>query len=144
MARPRNTEIAQAFAASTETAQAPAVDKVVNMVTVSYNSPQSMIFPVKGKEIRINGNAEHLRGKEKGVIPIGRFGYTRIEEADWEAIVAVYGSMSIFKNGLIFAEKSKSRAEDRADEQAEFRHGREPVTEEEMRTKESSKPGEIY
>ncbi len=135
---------AQASVASIKTSQASMADKVVNMVTVSYNSPQSIVFTVNGKEIRINGNAEHLRGKEKGVIPIGRFGYTRIDEADWEAIVAVYGSMAIFKNGLIFAEKLKSRAEDRADEQAEFRHGREPVTEDEMRTKELKKPGEVY
>ena len=104
-----------------------ASDTAADMVTVAYNSPRGIIFAVGGKRIHVNGNASHLIGKEKGIIPVGRYGYTRIATDEWEAIEAAYGSMAIFKNGLIFAEKSKGRAEDRADEQAETRHGLEPV-----------------
>ena len=98
-----------------------------DMVTVAYNSPRGMDFKIGNKTVHVNGNAEHLRGKEKGVIPVGRFGYTRIPAADWEAVVKAYGSMAIIKNGLMFVEKTKDRAEDRADEQAEMRHGLVPV-----------------
>ena len=120
----------------TETAPSTTPEAVVDMVTVAYNSPHGMIFNVNGKTVRIKGNAEHLRGKEKGVIPVGRFGYTRIPAADWEAIVKTYGSMAIIKNGLMYAEKTRDRAEDRAEEQAKMRHGLEPVDTSTTTTKE--------
>ena len=108
------------------------------MVTVAYNFPRGITFTLEGKSIQINGNNSHLIGKEKGVIPVGRFGYTRITSEEWEAIQATYGSMDIFKNGLIFADKSKSRAEDRAEEQAGTRHGLEPVDIKTTATEEAS------
>lgn len=108
------------------------------MVTVAYNSPRGIIFKLNGKDIHINGNAAHLIGKEKGIIPVGRFGYTRVTADEWEAIEKAYGSMAIFTNGLIFAEKSKSRAEDKAEEMEETRHGLEPVDTETTKTEEAT------
>ncbi|MDR2947118.1 MAG: hypothetical protein LBV79_10280 [Candidatus Adiutrix sp.] len=137
MARNRSSSAPQT-APLTPAETAPQTAPVsADMVTVAYNSPQGMLFTVNGKEILINGNASGLRGKEKGIIPIGRYGYTRIAAADWAAIERVYGSMAIIKNGLMFSEKSKDRAEDRAEERAETRHGREAVDPESTATTEA-------
>jgi len=133
------------MARSKTTPSPVAVEKIIpetspaasDMVTVAYNSPRGMEFKINGKTVSINGNAEYLRGREKGVIPVGRFGYTRIPAADWEAIVKTFGSMAIIERGLMFAEKTKDRAEDRAEEQAQMRHGLEPVNTEKTATKET-------
>lgn len=109
-----------------------------NMVTVAFNSPRGMVFPLGEKRIHINGNNHHLIGKEKGIISVGKYGYTRISADEWEAICKTYGSMAIFKNGLMFAETSKDRAEDKAEEQAETRHGLEPVDIEKTATEEAT------
>ncbi|MDL2315504.1 hypothetical protein LJC59_00275 [Desulfovibrio sp. OttesenSCG-928-A18] len=103
-------------------------------VTVAYNSVRGITFALGDKRILIRGSSSHLVGKEKGIIPVGRYGYTRVAVDEWEAIKKEYGEMSIFKNGLIFAEKSSDRAEDRAMEQAELRHGLEPVNAETAKT----------
>ena len=113
-------------------------DSKDNLVTVGFNSSRGMIFSVGEKSILINGSAAYLVGQEKGVLPVGRYGYTRIRRDEWEAIVQTYGSMAIFKNGLIFAEVSRHRAEDRAAEQAETRHGLEPVDIRKSATEEAS------
>lgn len=100
-----------------------------NMVTVAYNAPRGIVFTVGGsRRVHVNGNNLHLVGKEKGIISVGKYGYTRIDANDWDEIKKTYGSMAIFQNGLIFAESSKDRAEDRAEEQSETRHGLEPAT----------------
>ncbi len=76
----------------------------------------------------IEGNAASLRGKEKGVLPVGAFGLTRVNADDWAYIEKTYGPhMEIFKSGLIFAQARKADAVDEADERAELRNGLEPV-----------------
>jgi hypothetical protein len=107
------------------------------LVTVAYNSPRGIVFRLGEKVITINGNNTSLMGREKGIIPVGKYGYTRIPAEDWAAIEKVYGSMAIFKNGLIFAETSADRAADRSEEQAETRHGLEPVNPETTQTEEA-------
>ncbi len=99
-----------------------------NTVTVKCNLPHGMRFPLERGDIVINGNATHLRGQEMGIIPSdGRYGQTYIDESAWNEIVRIYGTLPAIKNGLIFAEKNTARANARAKEQAELRHGREPV-----------------
>jgi hypothetical protein len=120
------TEAAKTGAAESRAVE-PRAPESGNMVTVAYNAPRGMVFTVGAERIHINGNNAHLIGQEKGVLTVGRFGYTRIPAGKWEAIVKKYGSMAIFKNGLIYAEKSKDRAEDRAEDLAGTRHGLEPV-----------------
>ena len=107
------------------------------VVTVALNHPHGIRFSLpNGTSVLVRGNADNLRGKEKGIIPVGRYGYTRLPVEHWEAVVKIYGEMPLFKNGLIFAEGSVNRAEDRADEQVETRHGREPVSAVETMTEE--------
>jgi hypothetical protein len=105
-----------------------AFDSAGNKVAVAFNHPQGIKFTVPGgRAVVINGNATHLRGKEKGVLPAGAFGLTLVDADDWEYITKVYGRMQIFKSGLIFAQDSRARAEDEAEEKRELRHGREAV-----------------
>jgi hypothetical protein len=120
------TEAAKPGAAETNATE-PRAPESGGMVTVAFNSPRGMVFPIGAERILINGNNADLIGLEKGVLNVGRFGYTRIPADTWEAIVKTYGSMAIFKSGLIYAEKSKGRAVDRAEDLAETRHGLEPV-----------------
>ncbi len=96
-------------------------------VVVAYNSPRGIVFNLDGRKVLVNGNATHLCGAEMGIIPVGKYGYTIMPASDWEQIKAVYGKMSMFTRGLIFAESNMPSAEARADEQAELRHGLEPV-----------------
>lgn len=110
-----------------------------SMVTVAFNHPHGMEFRLGERTVMIRGNASGLAGREKGVLPVGQFGYTRISAEDWEAIQKTYGSMAIFKNGLIFAEATQKRAEDHSDELAELRHGREAIDITTTRTEEAEK-----
>ncbi len=99
-----------------------------NTVIVKCNLPHGMRFPLERGDIVVNGNATHLRGLEMGIIPSdGRYGQTYIDASAWNEIVRIYGTLPAIKNGLIFAEKNTARANARAKEQVELRHGREPV-----------------
>jgi hypothetical protein len=97
-------------------------------VFVAYNSPVGIKFPMPdGRKVLIEGNAAHLRGKEKGTLPIGGFGLTRIAKSDWAYIVKTYGGSIDFTSGRLFAQDSRARAEDEAGEKSATRHGLEPV-----------------
>lgn len=98
------------------------------VVTVKYKSMHSIQFELNGKPIKINGSNEDLRGKSTGVL-ITDFGTTTLPRKVWEDIENKYGSMSIFKNGLIFAYAQPASAQARAEENAELKTGFEPVEE---------------
>ena len=126
-----------AEAAKTEAQAAKASG--TGMVAVALNRATGIQFAMPdGRKIVINGNAAHLRGKEKGVLPVGAFGLTMVPAVDWEYIKKTYGGMEIFQNGLIFAAERKADAADEAAEKAELRHGIEPVNPENTATR----PGE--
>lgn len=118
MARPKKNT-------APETAQATKTDTVM----VALNRTTGITFPMPdGRKVLIEGNAAGLRGKEKGVLPVGAFGLTRVNADDWAYIEKTYGPhMEIFKSGLIFAQARKADAVDEADERAELRNGLEPV-----------------
>lgn len=118
MARPKKNT-------APETVQATKADTVM----VALNRTTGIMFPMPdGRKVLIEGNAASLRGKEKGVLPVGAFGLTRVNADDWAYIEKTYGPhMEIFKSGLIFAQARKADAVDEADERAELRHGLEPV-----------------
>lgn len=104
-------------------------------VAVALNRQTGIAFPMPdGRKVVINGNAAHLRGREKGILPVGAFGITVIQKDDWDYIEKKYGGMDIFKNGLLFAADKKSRAQDEATEKEELRHGLEPVDVSKTRT----------
>lgn len=127
------TESAAPVVNSEPTPAPSAADTVV----VALNRASGIVFPMPdGRRVTINGNATHLRGKEKGKLPMGAYGLTTIARADWEYIKKTYGpSMKLFESGLIFAADRKADAVDMADERAELRHGLEPVDPEKTQTK---------
>ncbi len=128
-APPAATQTAQA---ATQTAQAKSKPTVV----VALNRAIGIQFAMPdGRKVLINGNAAHLRGKEKGVLPVGGFGLTTIAAEDWEYIKKTYGGMEVFENGLLFAAERKADAVDMADERAALRHGIEPVDPENTATR---------
>ena len=102
---------------------------VADTVTVALCHPQGICFILDNgrRRVTINGNAYDLKGKDMGILPQGGFGLTEIPAADWDEIKRTYGSMEIFKNGLIFAHEKKASVKSEAAEKAELRHGREPV-----------------
>ena len=95
MARPKKNT-------APETTQATKMDTVM----VALNRTTGITFPMPdGRKVLIEGNAASLRGKEKGVLPVGAFGLTRVNADDWAYIEKTYGPhMEIFKSGLIFAQ----------------------------------------
>ncbi len=125
---------AAAEAARTEPQAAKASS--TNTVAVALNRATGIQFALPdGRTVVINGNAAHLRGREKGVLPVGAFGLTVVSAADWEYIKKTYGGMEIFQNGLIFAAERKADAAAEAAEKAELRHGIEPVDPENTATR---------
>ena len=106
----------------------PKKTNVSNSIVVALNYPMGITFDLsKERRVKLNGNAENLRGKDKGQIPTGAFGLTVVDRADWEEIKAKYGTMRLFRSGLIFVSDSKSNAEAEAEEKKETRHGLEAV-----------------
>jgi hypothetical protein len=129
MAKKNSNEAASAAFKPTETT-------IINDdVIVAYNNPTGVIFSLPNhRSVTIQGNAVSLRGKEKGQIPFGAFGFSRVAKEDWEHIKAKYGKMAIFKNGLIFASDRKDKAIDAAEERNELRHGFEPIDPDKQKT----------
>lgn len=140
MARPRKTAVKKtettatekvAVAVSEEAATPKAETKRargVDNVVVALNYPMGISFNLsKERRVRLNGNAEGLRGKDKGQLPTGAFGLTVISRDDWNEIKAKYGTMRLFRSGLIFVSDSKADAEAEAEEKKEMRHGLEPI-----------------
>lgn len=97
-------------------------------VIVCLKHPHGIKFKLNNnRSVVINGNAVHLKGRTTGVLPDGGFGMTTILREDWEAIKKAYGTMSIFKNGLIFACADTASAQAQAKEHDELKSGFEPV-----------------
>lgn len=118
---------------------AQSVVKTDTKVVVCLNLAHSLVFDVGDKKIKINGSNENLRGANEGILSIGKFGESIIDRQDWEEIVRQYGNMTIFKNGLIFAQNDTSSARAKAKELKDTRHGLEPVDPKRTTTKEDSK-----
>jgi len=118
--------VASSFAdvkAATKTATA-----VSDSVVIGLNCAYGIEFDISGnRTVRINGNAEGLRGKDKGHIPVGGFGLTVVKRADWEEIKKRYHHMRVFRSGLLSESTSKTEAEEEAEERKDTRHGLEPI-----------------
>lgn len=97
-------------------------------VCVALNRPLGVYFRMPdGRKVTLNGNGAPLRGKEKGVLPVGAYGMTVIKKSDWEYILKTYGNAKLFKNGLLFATSSRAESEKEADSRDDLRNGLEPV-----------------
>ena len=109
-------------------------------VTVCANIPRDCIFEAidnrgKGQKIRIHGNANRLRGKEAGVLPVGAYGITvNVPVEAWEQIKRIFADDPRFKNGLIFA-TTAGKARKEAVERKELRNGFEPIDPKKAKTK---------
>lgn len=101
-------------------------------VTVCSNYPRDLKFMVPdnfGRQVAvvIKGNATNLRGKEKGIIPIGGYGVTTgVPKDAWEWILKHRPDDEFIKKGLVFA-TTAAKARAAAKERAELRHGFEPA-----------------
>lgn len=137
MARPKknaavNTTVETAAEKAAVELSSPAVVKasnpVASTVVVALNNPTGITFDLSGnRRVTIKGNAEGLRGMDKGHIPVGAFGLTEIAKNDWDEIVAKYGHMRIFHSPLLRVTETKSDALAEAEEKKDTRHGREPI-----------------
>lgn len=96
-----------------------------DQVIVCLNLSTGMRFPLGGgkKIVTINGAAAHLRRAEKGIIPKGAFGMTRVDRQDWEQIKKEYGSLPMFQKGLIFVAADQDSAIAESQDRSELRHG---------------------
>jgi len=113
-------------------------------VIVALNRVQGIDYPMPdGRVVSIAGNAEHLRGKDSGVLPVGAYGLTEIREDDWLYIEKMWGESPLFKNGLIFASsKGEKDAKAEARNREDLRNGLEPVDTDKTATEPVANPGQ--
>lgn len=115
-----------------ETVEEAPIQTSGETVTVCSNYPRDLKFMVpdnSGRQVAIviKGNATNLRGKEKGIIPIGGYGVTTgVPKDTWEWILKHRPDDEFIKKGLVFA-TTAAKARAAAKERAELRHGFEPA-----------------
>lgn len=129
----------------TTTTEAKAAKNAPGMIHVFANLPTGQIFQLpKGdgtyRKIEIAGYSvsDLKRNRER----CGQFGITPVKEDDWKEIVRIYGKMSMFKSGLVFAAPSVDDGLAMARERGDLRHGYEqldPVTDPRIKTTEATK-----
>ena len=110
-------------------------------VCVCANVPHDIKFSVpdnsgRMQTITIKGNGNHLKGLDRGILPIGAYGITTNVPAEaWDYIKTAYCDNRAIRNGLIFAvEASKARAA--AKERKDLRNGLEPIEPKKARNSE--------
>lgn len=118
--------------------QSPTVTS--NKVIVASNFPTRLKFRVSTnsgmQEVIIMGNAENLRGKDKGTLPTsGAFGVTVLDREVWESIEKKYANFPAIKNGLIFASDSSATAKSEAINRQDLKNGLEPIDPQKTATK---------
>lgn len=106
------------------------------MVCIGANLPHGQTFVLPGgKRVSLNGNAEDLRGLERGILREGVYGLTTVDADDWEEVKKLFGSMVMFRSGLILETDSKADTEKEASKNTKTRHGLEAVDPEKTGTK---------
>jgi hypothetical protein len=132
---PKQEAEEQITSSSASSLSAPAVQtrKYPGTVTVAYNHPRSLTFLVTDnrgnpRRLTINGNATHLRGLPKGILPTGgQYGLTfGVDGELWEAVERKYGQMPAFENGLIVV-TAESDIAAAVRERKDVRNGFEPI-----------------
>ena len=104
-------------------------------VTLCFNYPQDLELAIptfKGtiERIILNGNNAHLRGKEKGINPVGAYGVTpNVPRAAWEWFCKNYPEFWLIKEHLLFCatKDDKYSVEAETDERKALRNGFEPA-----------------
>lgn len=112
-----------------------AVIDTTDTVTLCLNYPQDLELAIptsKGtiESIILNGNNAHLRGKEKGINPVGAYGVTpNVPRAAWEWFCKNYPEFWLIKEHLLFCatKDDKYSVEAETDERKALRNGFEPA-----------------
>lgn len=112
-----------------------AVIDTSDTVTLCLNYPQDLELAIptsKGtiERIILNGNNTHLRGKEKGINPVGAYGVTpNVPRAAWEWFCENYPEFWLIKEHLLFCatKDDKYSVEAETDERKALRNGFEPA-----------------
>lgn len=121
-------------AASINSANRAVID-TSDTVTLCLNYPQDLELTIptsKGtiERIILNGNNTHLRGKEKGINPVGAYGVTpNVPRAAWEWFCKNYPEFWLIKEHLLFCatKDDKYSVEAETDERKALRNGFEPA-----------------
>mgnify|MGYP001032383655 CR=1 FL=1 len=112
-----------------------AVIDTTDTVTLCLNYPQDLELAIptsKGiiERIILNGNNAYLRGKEKGINPVGAYGVTpNVPRAAWEWFCKNYPEFWLVKEHLLFCatKDDKYSVEAETDERKALRNGFEPA-----------------
>ena len=112
-----------------------AVIDTSDTVTLCLNYPQDLELAIptsKGtiERIILNGNNTHLRGKEKGINPVGAYGVTpNVPRAAWEWFCENYPEFWLIKEHLLFCATKDDNYSVKAetDERKALRNGFEPA-----------------
>ena len=112
-----------------------AVIDTSDTVTLCLNYPQDLELAIptsKGtiERIILRGNNTHLRGKEKGINPVGAYGVTpNVPRAAWEWFRQNYPEFWLIKEHLLFCatKDDKYSVEAETDERKALRNGFEPA-----------------
>lgn len=112
-----------------------AVIDTSDTVTLCLNYPQDLELAIptsKGtiERIILRGNNTHLRGKEKGINPVGAYGVTpNVPRAAWEWFYQNYPEFWLIKEHLLFCatKDDKYSVEAETDERKALRNGFEPA-----------------
>lgn len=121
-------------AASINSANRAVID-TSDTVTLCLNYPQDLELAIptsKGtiERIILRGNNAHLRGKEKGINPVGAYGVTpNVPRAAWEWFCKNYPEFWLIKEHLLFCatKDDKYSVEAETDERKALRNGFEPA-----------------
>lgn len=112
-----------------------AVINTSDTVTLCLNYPQDLELAIptsKGtiERIILRGNNTHLRGKEKGINPVGAYGVTpNVPRAAWKWFCKNYPEFWLIKEHLLFCatKDDKYSVEAETDERKALRNGFEPA-----------------
>ncbi|QDX29550.1 hypothetical protein [Dickeya poaceiphila] len=96
-------------------------------IHVRLNHPHGIHFD--GTGVTLKGNAFHLLGQEKGVLPTGLFGHTVVDADKWELVKSTYPDLirNLERNNTLVYHAEDASSVAAAKERRESRHGREPV-----------------
>lgn len=119
-------------AVSTKKAKTQPIEEAGETVVICSNYPHDIKYRVPDKtgrmhEFVFHGNAVNLRGKDKGVLPVGAFGITTgVPKDAWEWIKEHRPDDELIKKGYIFA-STEADARSAVMERAGMRNGYEPI-----------------
>ena len=113
-------------------------------VSICLNYPRDIKFYVPNSRgdktaVIFYGNAGNLKGKDRGILPIGANGVTiGVPREAWNWIKEHYPDNELIKQGLLFEANSRNIRKE-AEERSDLRHGFEPIDPKEARNSEPYK-----